>query len=179
MSNLKIARPYAKAIFEIAKGRADLEKWSEMLHFAAEIANEETMVEAIKNPTLPKDQVINLFLELGQSLFTPEMRNLILVLGRFGRLDSLPDIADYYEDLRNKSEQIIPIEFISAVPVDAAYQSRLIQALKRKMSGEIELVCTTDKTLLGGAIIRSGDLYIDGSVRGKLAKLNDMIGIYR
>lgn len=178
MSNLKIARPYAKAIFECAIESENLEKWSNMLHFAGAVAKDEVMARVIKNPTLPRTQVVNLFLELGQSEFTPEMRNLILVLGRFNRLVSLPDIASLYEGYRQEKEHIIPVEFISAIPVDVAYQSRLIKALKRNMSGEIDLVCTTDKSLLGGAIIRSGDLYIDGSVRGKLAKLNETIGIY-
>lgn len=175
MSNLKIARPYAKAVFAFAKEKGELEKWSSMLNLAQEIAKNQDMAKALKNPTLEKSEVVDLFLDLGKNEFTPEMQNFIQVLGRFNRLVLLPEIADFFESFRQEAEKVTPVEFISAVPVDANYQSRLIAALKRKMPGDILLTCKTDKTLLGGAIIRAGDLIIDGSVRGRLAKLGDTI----
>ncbi len=175
MSNLKIARPYAKAAFAFAKERGELEKWSKMLHLAAEAAKNEDMANALKNPTLSSTQLVNLFIEIGQNEFTPEMKNFILVLGHAHRLALLPEITSFYEDFRQEIEHITSVEFISAIPVDANYQSRLIQALKRKMTGDIDLTCKTDTSLLGGAIIRSGDLIIDGSIRGRLAKLSDTI----
>ncbi|MEJ2651122.1 MAG: ATP synthase F1 subunit delta [Gammaproteobacteria bacterium] len=81
------------------------------------------------------------------------------------------EIAGLYEGYRAEAERTVEAQVISAVPVDAAQQQQIIAALKKRLGREVTLSCETDATLLGGAIIRAGDLVIDGSVTGQLAKL--------
>lgn len=171
-----VARPYAKAIFELAKAGA-FAKWSEMLALAAQIASSKDMIELMKDPKFSNDQVLDLFFDIGKDSFNQEMKNLCQTLVEFHRLSVLPEIYELYEEMRKNAERTITVELISAYPMDEHYQARFKQALKQKTNCDIQLKCVTDKDILGGAIIRAGDLLIDGSVRGRLSKLGDAVGI--
>jgi len=105
--------------------------------------------------------------ELGQ--------NFIKVLIVNKRLNVLPEIAVLYNDLRAEAEKTVEAEVISAFPLTDAQQSNLIEGLKKRLGREVSLVSKVDENLLGGAIVRAGDLVIDGSVSGQLSKLETML----
>jgi F-type H+-transporting ATPase subunit delta len=65
----------------------------------------------------------------------------------------------------------VQAELESALPVSDAEQQRIADALTARLGSKVELVCKTNEALLGGAVIRAGDLVIDGSVRARLEKL--------
>ena len=88
-----------------------------------------------------------------------------------GRLGTLPDIAGQFELLRAEEERTITAKVESALPVSESHQKRISEALERKLGRRVELEVTMDATLIGGAVIRAGDLVIDGSVRARLEKL--------
>lgn len=171
-----IARPYAKAVFELARDGA-FAKWSEMLALAAQIARSKEMIALMKDPKFSSDQVLALFFDIAKDSFTQEMKNLCQTLAQFQRMAVLPEIYELYEEMRKNAERTISVELVSAYPMDENYQMRFKQALKQKTNCDIQLKCVTDKSILGGAIIRAGDLLIDGSVRGRLARLGDAVGI--
>lgn len=177
MANQTVARPYAKAVFELAHAENAMPKWSEMLGLAGLIASDKQMVGLMKDPNFSLAQIMNIFSDVGKDIFSDEMRNLISVLARFKRLAFLPEIALLYNEMRAQAERVITVELICAMPINEDYQQRLSNALKRRTNCNISLECSTDKSILGGAIIRAGDLVIDGSVRGRLAKLSDAVGI--
>ena len=83
----------------------------------------------------------------------------------------LPDIAALFEIERRKAEGRVQAELITAYPASEAQQALIIESLRKRLGREVELTCKTDAALLGGAVIRAGDLVIDGSVRGKLQRL--------
>ncbi len=175
MSHRQVARPYANAIFELAQAENTMAQWSDMLAFAGYVAADKRMVRQLKDPQYTTQQRIAVFLDLGKAVFSKEMQNVIHVLAKFRRLAYLPEIAAIFEEKRAQAENVVTVEFISAVPVDAQYQARLIEKLKQKMQCDIKLHCTVDKKLLGGAIIKAGDSVMDSSVRGKLAKLGEAV----
>lgn len=175
--NRIVARPYAKAAFEFAQEENDFAKWSDMLSFAATVASDKQVAQLMKNPKFSTAQLINLFLDLGKDLFSKGMQNFIQTLGTFKRLKYLPEIQELYEQLRAQAENVVNVELISAFPVDEKTKEKFTQALKRRLNSNISLHCTTDKAIMGGAIIRAGDLVIDGSIRGRLIKLSDTMGI--
>jgi F-type H+-transporting ATPase subunit delta len=176
-ANFKIARPYAKAAFELAQNQKAFAKWSDMMALASGIASDKTVVDVMKDPKFSRDQLLALFLDLGKDSFTPEMNNFIQTLSRFKRLALLPEIAMLYEEMRAQAERVVTVELISAQPVSDDFKQRFQEALKRKTNSNITLEVQTDKSIIGGAIIRAGDLVIDGSIRGRLAKLSDAVGI--
>ena len=99
------------------------------------------------------------------------MRNFIDLLAENGRLAYLPEIAAQYEVLRREAEQVADVEVVSAMDLDEGQQARLAHALRARLGREIRMHTRTDASLIGGAIVRAGDLVIDGSLKGRLERL--------
>jgi F-type H+-transporting ATPase subunit delta len=166
-----VARPYALAAFELAKEKDELAKWSEMLQFAALVASDDTMQQYIGNPHVSRDALGKLFLGICAEQLTDVGKNFIKVLIDNRRLDVLPQIATLYEQHRAEAERTIEAEVISAFPLSEAQQSLLADKLKQRLGRSVNLIAKVDPNLLGGAIVRAGDLVIDGSVNGQIDKL--------
>ena len=98
-------------------------------------------------------------------------RALLDLLAENGRVDYLPEIADQFAELVAEDQNVTDVEVTSAVPLDARQTDRLADALRGRLKREVRLHCRTDASLIGGAIVRAGDLLIDGSLKGKLARL--------
>jgi len=177
-SDLSIARPYAKAVFQLAKQTQQFDAWSQMLSNAALIVSCKPMKSIIKDPAFSRQELEAFIIDLGQDSFTQPMQALLRLLGRFKRLLFLPAIAELFESYRNKEQRIVKVELISAFALNEQERQNFMHALKQKLHENIELECKTDPSILGGAIIQAGDWVVDGSVKGKLNKLCDAMGIY-
>ena len=171
----KIARPYAKAIFELADKAQALAAWSERLNVLAMIAADPVVIHLMKNPKFSDERLVELFVTVAGDALNEEAKGLLNLLSHFKRLSCLPDIARLYEEYKARKAQVVNVEMISAIPVDESYQQRVQAKLSERLSCQIELLCQTDPSLLGGAIIRAGDYVIDGSVKGRLLKLKESI----
>ena len=173
--SLTIARPYAQAAFLFASQHQVLRDWSGMLELLAAIATDPEMARLIDSPQLTDTQLAELFIGVGGEQLDEKCRNFIRVLAESRRLNLLPEIAALFEIQRREAEKSIRAELITAFPVTAAQQDVVIAALKQRLGLDIELECTIDASLLGGAIIRAGDLVIDGSIRGQLERLGSAL----
>ena len=172
---LTIARPYAHAAFLFADSHQALKEWSGMLEFLAVVAADPEMTDLFDNPRITETQLAELYISIGDDRLDDNCHNFIRLLAENRRLKLLPEIAALFEIQRRDAEKSIRAELITAFPVTAAQQAAVTAALKQRLGREIELECITDATLLGGAIIRAGDLVIDGSVRGKLERLGNSL----
>jgi F-type H+-transporting ATPase subunit delta len=172
---LTIARPYAQAAFQFADAHQALREWSEMLEFLAVVAADPEMTGLIENPRLTETQLAELIISIGADRLDENCHNFVRLLAENRRLKLLPEIAALFEIQRREAERTISAELITAFPATEAQQSAVTAALKQRLGREIELICTTDASLIGGAIIRAGDLVIDGSVRGKLERLGNSL----
>jgi F-type H+-transporting ATPase subunit delta len=172
---LTIARPYAQAAFQFADSHRALGKWSDMLEFLAVVAVDPEMTALIENPRMTETQLAELFIGIGADRLDGNCHNFIRLLAENRRLMLLPEIAALFEIQRRDAERTIRAELITAFPATESQQASVTAALKQRLGRDIELVCTTDATLIGGAIIRAGDLVIDGSVRGKLERLGNAL----
>jgi len=99
------------------------------------------------------------------------MQNFVRVLAENHRLLLLPEIAAHYEVLRSAVENTVDVEVVSAVPLDAAQADKLQRALSTRLKRQVRMQNSVDSTLLGGAVVRAGDLVIDGSLKGRLERL--------
>jgi len=169
--SITVARPYAQAAFKFASQHRVLPDWSEMLMLLAAIVDDASMGELIENPQLTETQLADTLISIGGDRLNEKCANFVRVLAANRRLGLLPDIAVLFEIERRETEGTVQAEMISAFPVSDAQQSAVAASLQKRLGREIELTCTTDASLLGGAIIRAGDLVIDGSVQGKLQRL--------
>lgn len=166
-----IARPYAVAAFGLAKENDELARWSDMLGFAAIVVTDEAMQDFVNNPKVEQDTLTRLILEVCGEQLNELGKNFIKVLVTNKRLGILPEIAVLYNELRADAEKTVEAEVISAFPLTDAQQGTLIEGLKKRLGRDVTLVSKVDENLLGGAIVRAGDLVIDGSVSGQLSKL--------
>ena len=173
MSSLAtLARPYAKAAFELARDEQALARWDEMLTLATEMASESSMAVLLESPHISNEEVVKIITDTAGEAFDDRFRDFLSVLGGNGRLPLLPQVSKLFSQFREEAEQRMRVKVISAVPLDEDQAGRLKEALSRRMECEIELENEIDKDVIGGAIVYAGDQVIDGSLRGKLQKLS-------
>lgn len=170
-----IARPYANAVFDIAKAEKHLDAWSRQLSFAAAAAAEPTVKQVIDAPSVTNDEKAQKIAQVCGDALDQMGRRFVQVLARNKRLNLLPEISAQFEKLRAQEEKSLDVEVISAYELTEQEQTRLADVLHRRFEREIQLTSRVDATLMGGVIIRAGDTVIDGSVRGKLEKLAESL----
>jgi len=167
-----IARPYARAAFEIAQNEeGGLQRWSDMLQFITTVVNDETVQAILSSPDHDSDYKAGVLLQISTDQLSQSGSNFIKLLAENHRLNVLPDIAEVYEQLRAEVEKTVEAEVTSAFELTEPQRQQLSTALSQRLQREVVLNCSVDSSLLGGAIIRAGDLVIDGSAQGRLAKL--------
>lgn len=166
-----LARPYAKAAFEYALASGDLAGWSKQLGTAAAVAQTETMVKLLSSPALTSEQRAKALLDVCGDALNEKARNFIKVLADNKRLALLPEILALFEQLKANQEKSVDVDVVSAFPLDSDVADRLAQALRGKLQRDVTINASVDSSLLGGVLVRAGDVVIDGSVRGRLAKL--------
>lgn len=168
--NVTIARPYAEAIFALADADGALGRWSQTLAVMAAVAANPELRAASGNPNLSADQVYGLFAGACGDLAS-EAQNLVRILIENGRLATLPEILEVYEELKNAREGVVEALITSAYPLDSGQLSALVADLGRRFKRKIKPQVIVDATLIGGVRMQVGDEVIDGSVRGKLAAM--------
>lgn len=166
-----LARPYAKAAFEVALQDSALDSWSSMLGVSAAVAGEDSISAMLTDPSLSSERVAQSFIDiLGDALET-KGQNFIRLLAENKRLVLLPEIVELFETLKANQEKSVDVEITTAFEVSSEISDKLAAALKNRLQREIRLATSVDSSLIGGAVIRAGDTVIDSSVRGKLKKL--------
>ena len=166
-----IARPYAQAAFDLAQQKGELKAWSDMLSTLAIVVGDEQMKNLIGNPLVGKDALVDLVLKVCGDALNQEGQNFVRILADNKRLDVVAEIASLYEAHRAEAESTVEAEVITAFPLNDTQKDSLVSALKQKLGREVSLAVQTDESLIGGAIVRAGDMVIDGSVTGHLDKL--------
>jgi F-type H+-transporting ATPase subunit delta len=176
-----VARPYAKALFDLASAEHALPKWSAALGAAAAVVGDANAKRALANPSLTEAQRAEFVASVagavpgGEALGTPHGRNLLKLLAENDRLAALPEIAAQFDALKAQAENKVKVTLVSASPVDAALAEQVTKSLTQRLGRAVELTLTVDASLLGGAIIRADDMVIDGSVRTRLQRLTESL----
>ena len=171
MSDLtNIARPYAKAAFDFAVEQNALDAWLQMLGFAAEVAKHE-QVAALLRTTGIAEQQAHLFIQVCGEQLNEQGQNLIKVMAENKRLLALPAVLEAFLLLKAEHEKEATVDVVSATVLSAAQQEKLVTALSQRLARNVKLNCSVDPTVVGGMLIKAGDMVIDGSVRGKLDRL--------
>ena len=169
--NTTAARPYARAVFETAQGDSSQAAWSELLAFLSQVVVTEDMEALLESPLMSAGDKGELLIEVCADKATDANRNFINLLAENGRLQLMPEIAELYEQFRAEAESKVEATVTSAYPLTDTQMQAMTEALKKKLGCDVTLVAETDETLIGGVVIRAGDLVIDGSAKEKLAAL--------
>ncbi len=169
-ANPTMARPYARAAFELARDLGQLSPWGDKLAFAAAVAEHPEMRRVIGSPRYDADTLKAIFMPEGEPADSP-FGVFVSMLVDNRRLALLPEIAAGYAALRREHERVLKVVVRSAVPIDVPQANALRTALTKRFDRAIEMETVIDPGVIGGAVIDAGEIVIDGSVRGRLERL--------
>ena len=169
------ARPYARAAFAAASKGGDQEQWSSMLMLMAGVASDASMKAVLDSPKLTSEQAADMFISVCKDKVNANGENFIKLLAENGRLTLLPEVAALFQFYRAQAEGTVEAELISAQAVSEAQAEAISASLAKRLGKKVSLKTSIDETLIGGAIVRAGDLVIDGSLRGRVSKLSSAL----
>ena len=173
--NATIARPYAKAVFDYAQESNSFDEWTTALDQLAVISGDESFSAVVNDPRVEDSKVTQLLIDLSKDVLPAGGTNFITLLVQNERLDSLHDVQQQYADLVAKAKAIVTADVTTAIALSEDQKSSLIQALEQRLGQKVVLEETVDAGLIGGAIIKTGDLVIDGTAKGRIEKLTSTL----
>ncbi len=172
-----LARPYARAIFELARDDGSLTEWSVALEAVSHVVENAEAKAFLSRRELDNEARVTFLVSVcgetggGQLLGSERGRNLLRLLAENRRLEVLPEISNRFEVLKNRAENTITVRLVTAAGVEESVVSRIGAALERRLGRAVELELQEDPELLGGAVIHAEGQVIDGSVRSRLTEL--------
>ena len=168
---LTIARPYARAAFEEARQNGGLAPWSDALQAAALVVKDPRVATLLDDPRVKPEELARLVDDIAAAPLGEQGANFLRTLAHNHRLGYLPEIAELFGTFKDDAEGVADVSVTSAAALDAAQRARIAAALERRLRRKVRLHCQIDPALIGGAILRSGDLVIDGSLRTRLDRI--------
>ena len=169
-----IARPYAKAVFELAVAHKNLGEWSTWLNLLSQAVLNSESKTFIENPVSTSEQhavLLSAVLEKALGNIPELASHFVRILADNNRLAILPEMTAIFEVMRSDFEKTMTVDVLTFSEMDKSQQEKLVDTLSKKLQRQVALDIIVDPSLLGGAVIKAGDMVIDGSVRGKLDKL--------
>ena len=165
------ARPYAKAIFALARKGNSLGSLSEGLQRAATVVADPSVHPLLGSPHVTPAQLASLVNDIAGPALGEDGHNFVSLLAQNRRLGFLPEIAALFEQMKSDVENAVDVDVTAAVQLTPDQEARYAAALQKKLGRQVRLHTRIDSNLLGGAVLRAGDLVIDGSIRGRLERL--------
>ena len=176
MSSLTtLARPYAKAAFELANSDCNLAAWDDMLSVAATVTADEGMANWLQSPHSTADKAVQIIVEAMGADVDTRFQGYLGVLADNDRLSLCSEISRMFEQLRADADKRLNVRVVSAIALQEADTERMRSALTKRFDREITLSNEVDANVLGGAIIYAGDQVIDGSLLGRLKRLESSL----
>lgn len=178
--NNTIARPYAKAAFDVARQQNTLDEVSASLDAAKALLSDGKVDAFLGDPALSDAQRLTFLQGLfadavgDGSAFAGGSRhgtNLLKLLLEYDRVAVLPEIAEHFERLKAEVENTVDVTITSAASLGDAERDRIVGALRERFGSDVNVTTEIDENLIGGAVIRAGDVVIDGSLRSRLQGL--------
>lgn len=171
-----IARPYAEALFGVARtDGAGLNAWADLVAEMAQAASHPDVRSAVANPKLDSAKRVELFSAALKSPLSADAKNFLTLLAENGRLLLLPEIATQFSWLKNRHEGFADAEIASAFAMTDAQVAELVAGLEKKFGIKIKPTVRVDASLIGGVRVAVGDQVLDTSVRAQLDRMRDAL----
>lgn len=170
-----IARPYAEAIFNMARDNSALKEWEQRLELMANIAKDEAMQRFLGDPRASQEQKEAVFQEVAGDALGEEGQRALDVLFENDRVSVLPHVLEQYRQLRQEAEGEVHAVVTTAADLSDDQKSALTDKLEKRFGKKVTVETRIDENLLGGMVVRAGDQVIDGSIRGGLDQLRNQL----
>ena len=165
------SRPYAEAIFEIAKDEQSLDLWVDDLSKVVAAMQEETVRILIDSPDLSQKNKAEIFVSLFEGEISKKVSNFVLVIGQANRLRLLEKVLENFKNLVASEKNQKNVTIASSYVLDQDQTERIKIALQKRTGSEIKVSAEIDKSLIGGIKISYEDQVIDLSLKNKLEAL--------
>ena len=169
----QIARPYAAALFDLAKSEGSLDAVESGLAEINKLSGEsDDFRRFLRSPVInaeAKSGAIDAI--LAKANVNATVGNLIKVVARNGRLFALPAIIKAFQALAAKERGEISADVTSAAPLSSAQVKSLADTLKAKIGKTVTLTEHVDPSLIGGLVVKVGSQMIDSSLKTKLSAM--------
>jgi len=172
-----LARPYARAAFEFAKDLKALDRWSNMLDTVVAVVADPTVNNLLASPNITAAQKSQALVGVCGDDIDNKVANLLRYLATNNRLGLVAEIRELFELYKANFEQTVEVEVTTAFELSDEQQVKLAQSLKARLERDVSIQSSVDTSLLRGVLVRAGDLVIDGSVRGRLARLAESMNV--
>ncbi|MFJ3046130.1 F0F1 ATP synthase subunit delta [Herbaspirillum chlorophenolicum] len=166
-----IARPYAEALFRVAKA-GSLAAWSDLVTEMAQVAAHPELNALAQNPSVSHAKLAEVFAAAVKTPLSIEAQNFVKTLADNGRLTLLPQIAEQFHALKNAQEGSADAHIVSAFEMSDAQVKDVISTLEKKFGRKLNPSVEVDNSLIGGVRVVVGDEVFDTSVRAKLQQLH-------
>ena len=171
----ELARPYAVAAFKQAEEEGRLGEWAGMLELLATVARDPMVSGLIANPGVDRARLVEFFVDVCGDRLSDTGRNFVKVVGHYGRFALLPEVSRRFAEERATREGRNQVQVTSAFELSEAHRATIVEAMEQRLGTKVTLDCEVDDSLIGGVVIRAGDLVIDASLRGRLEQLGQML----
>jgi F-type H+-transporting ATPase subunit delta len=166
-----LARPYAKAVFELAQKANQLASFSTKLATCAALSANAEVAKLLSSPRLQAAQRVALLLPQGDTADSA-YGQFLSAMAENQRLSLLPEVAAQFEALRADAEKTLTVKVRTALAIEAAQQQQLIEKLSKRFNRTVSLQVVLEPDLIGGAVLDTGSIVIDGSLSGKLSRMH-------
>lgn len=170
-----ISRPYAEAAFSYAKEKKTLAEWSYLLQLMAAVVKDAAVTALVDDPSGPREKIVEIVSDICADNIDETGVNFIRLLLENGRLLLMPDISVLFDQLKADADGSLEAKVTSAYALTQSQSKAIASGLTKKLGRDVSVVSEVDKSLVGGVVIRAGDLIIDGSVSGYLRELSSQL----
>lgn len=176
IDKIKLLKPTAKSIFEIAKQLNMVDKIYNELSKCSELFKDEDIKKYFIDKSIPKKCKIEIIENKLKPIFSREAYVFISILIEHEVIDILPDILVFYKEIRdNEYNNIIRVRIIAADNIDNETIEDIIKTVKCFSNKEIVYSAEVDKDILGGMIIYIDSKVYDYSVKNQVYMMQDKI----
>jgi F-type H+-transporting ATPase subunit delta len=168
---LTLARPYAKAAFLFARDENKFAQWENFLNSFAALMQDKRVQSKVSDPNETHAEILEFLRQMLDLQSGSSEMNFVQLIVSAKKLLLLNEIAHGFHLLHENFLQVQEIEVVSFMPLPAMQKQKLLTALEKKLQRKLKVTFSEDINLLGGVLVRAGDLVIDGSARRQIEKL--------
>ena len=177
MSDSLVAKRYAKALHETGARAGKTQRVDEDIALVAEtLKGSRDLRLLFQSPIVSRERksaVVNALFGEHVDRLTLDFVTMLVTKGREG---VFAQIAEAYQSLRDEESGVVAATAKTPVAISAESEAGLRRSLEQKIGKKIRLGFETDASLLGGLVVRVGDIVYDGSVSNRLSKLREQFG---
>jgi F-type H+-transporting ATPase subunit delta len=165
-----IARPYAEALFQVAK-KGDLNAVRAQLDALALVAGDADLRQFADHPKTGAAQVFEVMAAAVKTPLADTVAAFLRTVLENGRLAALPAVATQFHALASAAQGVAEATVESAYPLDATQLAELIAVLEKRFGQKLTATVSVDQSLIGGVRVTVGDEVLDTSVRARLERM--------